>query len=202
MIPNHMLFLYILVYSWRTLIPKISVFWLGISVFPTFPGWAVCPVKLSFLFKIKSNEIYTLCCPFGLTQYVPTDSCLDPVPTIPILSEHCCCSWCCQAACCHLLLTLIFLCIYIILRHVMNSKYALAECSLILSFFSNYDRSCVCSNNTVYAAARTFTDVILEDTDLSVLLVPLDSTNFLTVFFTHWPTVLKRKDQFFWCYKK
>jgi hypothetical protein len=39
-------------------------------------------IKLSF-------TIYTLTCPFGLTQYVPTDSCLDPVSVTPILSAHC-----------------------------------------------------------------------------------------------------------------
>jgi hypothetical protein len=49
----------------------------------------VCPNKLSFLFKIKLDAICTSNCPFGPTQYVPNDSCLDPVSVIPILSAHC-----------------------------------------------------------------------------------------------------------------
>jgi len=77
------------------------------------------------------------------------------------------------------------LCIYTILRHIMNSKYAPANCSLIFSFLSNQDQSCVYSNSTVGAAARCFTDVTLQHTDLSELLVPLDSTNSLTGFLTH-----------------
>jgi len=89
----------------------------------------------------------------------------------------------CQADCCHRLLTLIMLCIYTILRHIMNSKYALADCSFIFSFISNYDRSCVYSSSTVYAAIHTFTNVIPQGTDLSALLVPSDGTNSLTGFF-------------------
>jgi hypothetical protein len=47
----------------------------------------------------------------------------------------------------------------------------------------------VYSNSTVGAAAHCFTDVILQDTDLSVLLVPLDSTNSLTGVLIHRFTV-------------
>jgi len=65
------------------------------------------------------------------------------------------------------------------------SKYALADRSLIFSFLYNYDRSGVYSNNTVGAAAHCFTDVILQDKDLAILLVPSDSTNSLTGFLTH-----------------
>jgi len=70
----------------------------------------------------------------------------------------------------------------------MNSQYAPADCSLIFRFLCNYDRSCVYSNSTVGAAAHCFTDVILQDTDLSIRLVPLDSTNSLTGVLTHWFT--------------
>jgi hypothetical protein len=43
---------------------KIRVFvWLGISVLLTFTSWAVCPIKLPFLFKIKGDAIYTSTCP-------------------------------------------------------------------------------------------------------------------------------------------
>jgi hypothetical protein len=62
------------------------------------------------------------------------------------------------------------------------SKYALAYCSLIFSFLSNYDQSCVYSSNTVGAAAHCFTDVILQAMDLAVPHVSLDSSNSLTAF--------------------
>ena len=48
------------------------------------------------------------------------------------------------------------------------SKYALADCSLIFSFQSNYDRSCEHNNNTVATAAECFTDVVLQDMNLAV----------------------------------
>jgi hypothetical protein len=65
------------------------------------------------------------------------------------------------------------------------SKYALADCSLIFSFVSNYDRSCVYSNSTVSVAAYCFTDVILQDTDLAVPWISLDSPKSLTGFLSH-----------------
>jgi len=72
----------------------------------------------------------------------------------------------------------------------MNSKYALADCSLIFSFFSNCDRSCVYSSSTVGAAAHCFINVILQGTDLSVPLVPLGCkkyrTGFLTLIYYIW----------------
>ena len=109
-----------------------------------------------------------------LTQFLQFQSCQHTV----------CCSWCCQAACCHRLLTLIFLCIYTILRHIVNSKYSLADCSLIFSFLSYYDRSCVYSNSTVGVAAHCFTDVALHATDLAVphasLGSPISLIDFLT----------------------
>ena len=64
------------------------------------------------------------------------------------------------------------------------SKYALADCSLIFSFMSNYDQSCVYSNSTVGAVGHCFTDVIMQDTYIAILLVSLDSTNSLTLFLT------------------
>ena len=66
----------------------------------------------------------------------------------------------------------------------MNSKYALPDCSLIFSFLSNYDLSCVCSTSTVDAAAHSFTDVILRAKDLAVPHASLDSSNSLTGFLT------------------
>jgi hypothetical protein len=44
--------------------------------------------KNVILYKIKGDAIYTSTCPYGVTQYVPTDSFLDPVPVIPNLSAH------------------------------------------------------------------------------------------------------------------
>ena len=134
-----------------------------------------------FYSKLKAMQYRSYLAPlvslstYRLTQLQQFQSCQQAV----------CCSWCCQAHCCHRLLTLILLCIYTILRHIMNSQYAPADCSLIFSFLSNYDQSCVYSNSTVGAAAHCFTDVILQDMNLSVLLVPLDSTNSLTCFLTH-----------------
>ena len=119
-----------------------------------------------------------------LTQFQQFQSCKHTV----------CCIWCFQADWCHRLLTLILLCICTIWHHIMNN--ALADCSLIFSFFSNCDRSCVYSNNTVYAAVHTFTDVILQDVDLLVLLVPLDSTNSLTGFLTHWFIEFEKRTSF------
>ena len=72
------------------------------------------------------------------------------------------------------------------------SKYALADCSLIFSFMSNYDQSCVYSNSTVGAVGHCFTDVIMQDTYIAILLVSLDSTNSLTLFLTPWSTILKK----------
>jgi len=46
----------------------------------------------------------------------------------------------------------------------------------------NYDRSGVYSNSTVGVAAYCFTDVILQDMDLSVLFVPLDAATLTEVF--------------------
>jgi len=80
------------------------------------------------------------------------------------------------------------------------SKYALADCSLIFSVLSNYDRSCVYSNNTVGTAAHCFTHVILQDMDLSILLVPSDSKN--SPVFLHTDFMHSKKNQFFWQYKK
>jgi hypothetical protein len=62
----------------------------------------------------------------------------------------------------------------------MNSKYAPAYCSLIYSFLSNKDLFCVYSNRRVGVAAHSFTDIILQDMDLAILIVPLDSTNSIT----------------------
>jgi hypothetical protein len=42
-----------------------------------------------FYSKLKAIQFTTQIAPFGLTQYVPTDSYLDPVSVIPVLSEHC-----------------------------------------------------------------------------------------------------------------
>ena len=71
----------------------------------------------SFLFKIKGPTVYTLTIPCGLTQYVPTDSCLDPVSAIPMLQAHCLLPLLLSS---RLLPPLILLCIYKILRHTMN----------------------------------------------------------------------------------
>ena len=60
-----------------------------------------------------------------LTQFQQFQSCQHSV----------CCSWCCQADCCHRPLTLILLCIYTILPHILNSKYALVDLQLDVQFF-------------------------------------------------------------------
>jgi hypothetical protein len=64
------------------------------------------------------------------------------------------------------------------------SKYALADCSLIFSFVSNYDRYCVYSSSTVGAVAYCFTDVILQAVDSAVPHLSLDSPISLTGFLT------------------
>jgi len=69
--------------------------------------------------------------------------------------------------------------------NILTGKNALADCSLLFSVLSNYDWSCVYSNSTVGAAAHCFTDVILQDMYLSILLVPLYNTNFFTGFLTN-----------------
>jgi len=103
------------------------------------------------------------------------------------------CSWCCQADCSHCLLTVnIALYLHNSTSHHEHSysKYVLADCSLIFSFLSNYDLSCVYSNSTVGAKAHCFTDVILQAIHLTVPQVPLDSSNSLTEFLIHWYNVL------------
>ena len=138
-----------------------------------------------FYSKLKSIQFAPQHSPLVSLSTYRLTAVLTQLQQFPSCQHTVCCSWCCQADCCHHLLTLILLCIYTILRHIMNSKYAPADCSLIFSFVSNYDRSCVYSNSTVGAAAHFFTDVVLQDMNLSVLLVPLDSTNSLTCFLTH-----------------
>ena len=81
-------------------------------------------------------------------------------------------------------------------REHSYSKYALADCSLIFSFLSDYDRSGVYSSSTVDVAAHCFTDVILRDKDLAILLLPLDSTNSLAGFLTQWFTVFEKRTTF------
>jgi len=154
---------------------------LGISLLLTFTDRGFVLSNPHFYSKLKVTQFTPYLAPsvslstYRLTQFQQFPSCQHTV----------CCSWCCQADCCHRLLTLILLCIYTILRHIMNSKYAPADCSLIFSFVSNYDRSCVYSNSTVCAAAHCFTDVMLPNTDLAVPQVSLDSTISLTVFLIH-----------------
>ena len=158
---------------------------LGISVLPVFTGWTVCPVKLSFLFKIICDASYTSTCPFGLTQYVPTDSCLDSL----------CCRWCGQA---RLLPPSIDIDIALYLHsstsHHENSysKYGLADCSLLFMYLSNYYRSCVYRNMSVGFAADCFTNLNLQAVDLAILHVSLDSPHSLTGFPTHWFTVFRK----------
>ena len=144
--------------------------------------YILCPIKLSFLFKIKGDAIHTSTCPFDLTQCIPTDSCLDPVPTIPILSAHCLLPLLLSS---RLLPPPIDIALYLhncTSHHEHSySKYVLADCSLIFNVLSNYYRSCVYSNSTVGAAAHCFTHVILHAMDMAVPQVSLDSTNSLTV---------------------
>jgi len=102
-----------------------------------------------------------------------------------------CYSWCYQADCCHHLLTLILPFIHTILRHIRNSKYALADCSLIFSFLSNYDPPCVCSIGTVGVATHFFTDDNLKNIDLAIPHVSLDGPISLTCFLTQWPKIWK-----------
>jgi hypothetical protein len=172
-----------------------SVRWLGISLLLTSTGWAACSIKLSVLFKIKDDAICTSNSPFVLTQYVLT----DPVSAIPILSAHC-------------LLPLLLsswslpppidndIALYLhnsVSQHEHSySKYALADSSLVFSFAYNCDRYGVYSKSAVGVAAHCFTDVILQDTELSILLVPTDSTNSLTGFLTHWYTVFWKRITF------
>jgi hypothetical protein len=54
----------------------------------------------------------------------------------------------------------------------------------------------VYSNSTVDVAAHCFTDVIMQDMDLAILLVPLDSTNSLTGFITRGFIVFEKRINF------
>ena len=47
-------------------------------------------------------------------------------------------------------------------------KYALGDYSLLFSYLSNYDWSCVYSNNTIDDAVGSFSNVILQAMDLAV----------------------------------
>jgi hypothetical protein len=64
-------------------------------------------------------------------------------------------------------------------------KYASGDYNLLFRFLFNYDWSCVYSNNTVDAAVDSFTNVILQATDLAIPRVSLESPDSLTGFLTH-----------------
>jgi hypothetical protein len=157
---------------------------IGYSSAADFHKLSGLPYQTVVLFKIKGDTIRTSTCPFGLTQYVPT----DPVSTIAVLSAHCLLPLVLSG---RLLPPPIDINIALYLHNSTShhehpySKYALESCSLIFSVLSNYDWPCVCSSSTVGAAAHCFNDVILQYKYLSILLVPLYSTNSLTSFLTH-----------------
>jgi hypothetical protein len=65
------------------------------------------------------------------------------------------------------------------------SKYVLADCSLVFSFVSSYDRSCVYSNSTVGVAAHCFIGVAMQAMDFAVPGLSLDSLNPFTGFLTN-----------------
>jgi len=64
---------------------NIVVFDWGFHCYQLSLCCVIFPINLSSLFIIKSDAIYTLLFRLGLSQYVPTDSCLEPVPIIPFL---------------------------------------------------------------------------------------------------------------------
>jgi len=177
-----LLILIILFFGERPSYNKSQRFLLGISVLPTFTGRTVCPIKLSLLFKIKIDAICTSTCPFGPSQSVPT----DPVSAVPILSAHCLLPLVLSS---RLLPPPIDSDIALYLHNSTShhehsySKYALADCSLIDSILSNYDRSCVYSNSTVDVVAHCFTNVIIQAMNLAIPQVPLDSTHSPIVVF-------------------
>ena len=168
------------------MIPKVTVFfdW-GFQCYQLSLVEQFALSKSRFYSKLKAMQFAPQLVPLVLLSPCRLTAVLTQFQQFQSCQHTVCCSWCWQADCCHRLLTLILLCIYTILRHIMNSKYTLADCSLLLSFFSNCDRSCVYSSSTVGAAAHCFTDVILQDTDLAMLFVPLDTKNSLTGFLTH-----------------
>ena len=85
-IPYQPLHLNIFVFWSKTCIIKIIVvFDWGFQCYQLSLCCIIFPINLSSLFRIKSDAIYTLLFLLGLSQYVPTDSCLEPVPIIPFL---------------------------------------------------------------------------------------------------------------------
>jgi hypothetical protein len=131
------------------------------------------PLPNCYLYsKLTGDTIYTSTCLLGLTQHLLTNSSLDLVFTnfdrvstlfanIGVVKPNA-----------------------FLLRNVIeipldlhNSvsyhghsycKCASGDYSLLFSFLSNYDWSCVYSNNTVDAAVGSFTNVILQAMDLAV----------------------------------
>jgi hypothetical protein len=64
----------------------------------------------------------------------------------------------------------------------LNRKYSLKDYSSLTSFLSNYDCSCVYSNNTGVAAADSFNKIILPAMDLAVPGFLLENPDSLTGF--------------------
>ena len=161
-----------------------SVLRLIISVLLTFNCWAICLNKLSFLCKIKGDEICTQLTPLVLLstyrmthfqQFHSVSTLFAAFGVVKPIAGNAYWHW--YALCTHNSKS----------HHEHSySKYALADCSLIFSFLSKYDRSCVCSKSTVGVAAHCFTDVILQAIDLAIPQVSLDSSNSLTAFLIHW----------------
>jgi hypothetical protein len=67
------------------LIPQITFFFCGYFSAANFHLFICLPNQTVLSFKIKGDATCTSIRPFGLTQYVPTDT----FPVIPILSAHC-----------------------------------------------------------------------------------------------------------------
>jgi hypothetical protein len=88
--PYRTLFLNILVIWRKTLILKFTLLLVGYFSAANLHWLSGLPLSNSHIYsKLKTIQFTPQLVPFGLTQYVPTDSRLDPVSVIPILSAHC-----------------------------------------------------------------------------------------------------------------
>ena len=202
---SRMVFLNIFVLWRKTLLLIITVFLDELLQCYKLSMFARVAITNShFYVKLKAIQFAPQIAPLVLLSTYRLTAVLIQFQLCQSCQHTVCCCWCYQVNCCHHLLTLILLCIDTILRHIMDSKYALADCSLIFSFVSNYDRSCVYSSGTVGATAHCFVsnydrscvycsgtvgatahciaDVVLQAVDLAVDHIPLDSSNSLAGF--------------------
>jgi len=146
----------------------------------TFTGRTACPIKHSFYSKLKSLQFAVNLPLWSYSVRTNGHSFSNSEPVSPLFAAF---------SVVQAIVATIDIALYLhnsTSHHKHSySKYALADCSLIFSFVSNYDRLCVYCISAVSIEAHCFTDVIMEAMNLTIPQISLESTNSLTLVFIH-----------------